>query len=121
MLSADGLGCTTVTPFTSFTFWSLAEMAISAPACPAHSSAPISSAPAPRTCADTRMNAPNPNLILSVLQAFLAQVALQHRRVSHHLLRRAAADHLAVVEHHHMLGQRHHRAHHVLDEQDGEP
>ena len=49
-----------------------------------------------------------------------AEVALEHRGVAHHLLGRAARDHLAVVQHADVLRERHHRAHHVLDQQDGE-
>ena len=51
----------------------------------------------------------------------LAEVAVQHRRIAHDRGRRAARDHLAVVEHDDLIGERHHRAHHVLGQQDRDP
>ena len=48
-----------------------------------------------------------------------AQVGGHHLGALHHLGRGALGEQLAVVEHHHAVGQRHHGAHHVLDEDDG--
>ena len=49
----------------------------------------------------------------------VAQVGAHHLRPLHHLGRPALGEQLAVVEHDDAVGQRHHRAHHVLDEHDG--
>ena len=46
------------------------------------------------------------------------QVRCEHRGIAHHLLGRAARDHFAVVQDADVLGERHHRAHHVLDQED---
>ena len=42
-------------------------------------------------------------------------------RVLHNVFRRAFRDLLAMVEHDDMAGDRHDRAHHMLDDDDGEP
>ena len=50
----------------------------------------------------------------------LAEIDVEHRLVARDLLRRALGDLLAVAQHHDLGGQRHDRAHDVLDQQDGE-
>src|SRR5512145_2276065 len=50
----------------------------------------------------------------------LAEIALEHRRVAHHFGRRDARDYFAAVEHSYVLGERHHGAHDMLDQQDGD-
>src|SRR5215468_4099669 len=42
-------------------------------------------------------------------------------RLLHHFRRHAFRDHRAVIEHDDAIRQRHHRTHHVLDEQDRRP
>src|SRR3954471_6100166 len=49
----------------------------------------------------------------------LSQVGTHHIGVAHHFARLSLRDQLAVVQHHDAVRQRHHRAHHVLDEDDG--
>src|SRR5262245_5308083 len=53
-------------------------------------------------------------------ERLLAEIRLHHRRIAHHRLRHALRDRGAVMEHEHARGERHHGAHDVLDQQDGE-
>src|SRR5438270_2063414 len=64
---------------------------------------------------------PYPALIPRTSSMLLPQVRLDHRRVLHDLLRRSRGYQLARVEHHDVLAKAHHRGHHVLDHQDGDP
>src|SRR5688500_3574514 len=47
------------------------------------------------------------------------QVRAHHFGTLHHVLGHALGQQLAVIEHHDPVRKRHHRAHHVLDEDDG--
>ena len=51
----------------------------------------------------------------------LAEIDVEHGLVARDLGRRALGDLLAVAHDHDLGGQRHDRAHHMLDQQDGEP
>ena len=50
-----------------------------------------------------------------------AEIGVDHRRIAHHLFGRAFGDRRTVVQHENARGERHDRAHHMLDQQNGEP
>src|SRR4051812_9255735 len=52
--------------------------------------------------------------------SFLAEIALEHGGIAYDGLRRAFGDLLAMVQDDDMLGERHDRAHDVLDQQNGD-